>query len=161
MKRLLITAASLMIAATAAQAEIKIGSVLSVTGPASFLGDPEKKTLEMYVAEINAQGGVNGEQIKLFIYDDGGDANKARTFATRLVEEDKVDAVVGGSITGTALSMRDIYEDAENPIYRSCRRSRDRGSGASLRLQDAAYRADVLRQDFRRPEEAQPDKDRA
>ena len=115
MKRLLITAASLMIAATAAQAEIKIGSVLSVTGPASFLGDPEKKTLEMYVAEINAQGGVNGEQIKLFIYDDGGDANKARTFATRLVEEDKVDAVVGGSITGTALSMRDIYEDAKIP----------------------------------------------
>ena len=55
MKRLLITAASLMIAATAAQAEIKIGSVLSVTGPASFLGDPEKKTLEMYVAEINAR----------------------------------------------------------------------------------------------------------
>jgi branched-chain amino acid transport system substrate-binding protein len=115
MKRLLITAASLMIAATVAQAEIKIGSVLSVTGPASFLGDPEKKTLEMYVAEINAQGGVNGEQIKLFIYDDGGDANKARTFATRLVEEDKVDAVVGGSITGTALSMRDIYEDAKIP----------------------------------------------
>lgn len=115
MKRLLITAASLMIAATAAQAEIKIGSVLSVTGPASFLGDPEKKTLEMYVAEINAHGGVNGEQIKLFIYDDGGDANKARTFATRLVEEDKVDAVVGGSITGTALSMRDIYEDAKIP----------------------------------------------
>jgi branched-chain amino acid transport system substrate-binding protein len=115
MKRLLITAASLMIAATVAQAEIKIGSVLSVTGPASFLGDPEKKTLEMYVAEINAHGGVNGEQIKLFIYDDGGDANKARTFATRLVEEDKVDAVVGGSITGTALSMRDIYEDAKIP----------------------------------------------
>ena len=115
MKRLLITAASLMIAATVAQAEIKIGSVLSVTGPASFLGDPEKKTLEMYVAEINAQGGVNGEQIKLFIYDDGGDANKARTFATRLVEEDKVDAVVGGSITGTALSMRYIYEDAKIP----------------------------------------------
>lgn len=115
MKRLLITAASLMIAATVAQAEIKIGSVLSVTGPASFLGDPEKKTLEMYVAEINAHGGVNGEQTKLFIYDDGGDANKARTFATRLVEEDKVDAVVGGSITGTALSMRDIYEDAKIP----------------------------------------------
>ena len=38
----------------------------------------------MYVADINAQGGVNGQQIKLFIYDDGGDPNKARTFATRL-----------------------------------------------------------------------------
>jgi branched-chain amino acid transport system substrate-binding protein len=115
MKRLLATAAALTFAAGIAHAEIRIGSVLSVTGPASFLGDPEKKTLEMYVAEINAAGGVNGQQIKVFIYDDGGDANKARTFATRLVEEDKVDAVVGGSITGTSLSMRDVYEEAKIP----------------------------------------------
>jgi branched-chain amino acid transport system substrate-binding protein len=84
MKRLLITAASLMIAATVAQAEIKIGSVLSVTGPASFLGDPEKKTLEMYVAEINAQGGVNGEQIKLFIYDAPGRGRQSRRGGRRL-----------------------------------------------------------------------------
>ena len=70
----------------------------------------------MYVAELNAAGGVNGEQIKVLIYDDGGDANEARTFATRLVEEDKVDAVVGGSITGTSLSMRDIYEEAKIPF---------------------------------------------
>ena len=87
-----------------------------VTGPASFLGDPEKKTIEMYVADINAKGGVNGQQIKLFVYDDGGDPNKARTFATRLVEEDKVDAVLGGSITGTTMAMRGIFEDAETPF---------------------------------------------
>src|SRR5436190_11757443 len=98
-------AAALLLTSFAAQAQIKIGSVLSITGPASFLGDPEKKTLEMYVQDINAKGGVNGQQIKLFIYDDGGDANKARTFATRLVEEDKVDAMLGGSITGTSMAM--------------------------------------------------------
>ena len=45
-----------------ASAQIKIGAVLSVTGPASFLGDPEKKTLEIYVDEINAKGGVNGQK---------------------------------------------------------------------------------------------------
>ena len=45
-----------------ASAQIKIGSVLSVTGPASFLGDPEKRTLEIYVDEINAKGGVNGQK---------------------------------------------------------------------------------------------------
>ena len=59
-----------------AQAQIKIGAVLSVTGPASFLGDPEKKTLEMYVADLNAKGGVNGQQIRVIIYDDGGDPNQ-------------------------------------------------------------------------------------
>src|SRR3974390_367841 len=77
--------------------DIKIGSVLSVTGPASFLGDPEKRTLQIYIDEINAKGGVNGRKLALIVYDDGGDANNARTFATRLVGEDKVEAMVGGT----------------------------------------------------------------
>ena len=72
---------------------IKIGSVLSITVRASFLGDPEDKTLKMYVEKINAAGGVAGKKIELVVYDDGGDANKARTFATRLVEDDKVVAM--------------------------------------------------------------------
>lgn len=103
--------------ATSAQAAdpIRIGAVLSITGPASFLGDPEKKTLEMYVKDIDAAGGVNGQQIQLFIYDDGGDSNKARTFATRLVEEDKIDAALSGSITGTSLAIREVFEDAQTP----------------------------------------------
>ena len=54
MKRLLAAVAAIAFAGTAAQAEIKIGSVLSVSGPASFLGDPEKRTLDMGVDEINA-----------------------------------------------------------------------------------------------------------
>ncbi|HAP48134.1 MAG TPA: ABC transporter substrate-binding protein, partial [Afipia sp.] len=44
-----------------AQQTVKIGSVLSVTGPASFLGEPEDKTLRMYVEKINAAGGINGK----------------------------------------------------------------------------------------------------
>ncbi len=114
--KIVLAAAGFALTASAAQAEIKIGSVLSVTGPASFLGDPEKKTLEMYVAELNAKGGVNGQQIKLFVYDDGGDANKAKTFATRLVEEDKVDAILGGSTTGTTMAMIPVIEDAQVPF---------------------------------------------
>lgn len=99
-----------------ADAQVKIGAVLSVTGPASFLGDPEKKTLETYVAEINAKGGVNGQKLQLVIYDDGGDANAARTFATRLVEEDKVIAMVGGTTTGATLAMIPVFEEAQVPF---------------------------------------------
>jgi branched-chain amino acid transport system substrate-binding protein len=99
-----------------ASAQVKIGAVLSVTGPASFLGDPEKKTLEMYVAEINEKGGVNGQKLQLVIYDDGGDANNARTFATRLVEEDKVIAMIGGTTTGSTLAMIPVFEDAQLPF---------------------------------------------
>lgn len=100
----------------AAHAEIKVGAVLSVTGPASFLGEPQKQTLDIYVKNINDAGGVNGEKIRLIAYDDGGDANASRTFATRLIEEDKVDAVLGGSGTGNSLAMLPIFEAAEVPF---------------------------------------------
>jgi len=99
-----------------ASAQIKIGAVLSITGPASFLGDPEKKTLEMYVDDINAKGGVNGQKLKLIVYDDSGDANNARTFATRLVEEAKIDAMVGGTSTGSTLPMIPVFEEAQVPF---------------------------------------------
>jgi branched-chain amino acid transport system substrate-binding protein len=99
-----------------ALADVKIGAVLSVTGPASFLGDPEKKTLEMYAADINAKGGVNGQPIKLVIYDDGGDPNQARTFAIRLIEEDKVDALLAGSTTATTMPIITLAEENQIPL---------------------------------------------
>jgi len=98
------------------QQTVKVGSVLSVTGPASFLGEPEDKTLRMYVDKINAAGGVAGKKIELVVYDDGGDANKARTFATRLIEDDKVVAMVGGSTTGTTMAMIPVFEEAQVPF---------------------------------------------
>jgi branched-chain amino acid transport system substrate-binding protein len=87
-----------------------------VTGPASFLGDPEDKTLRLYVNRINQAGGVNGRQIQLIVYDDAGDANRARTFATRLVEDDRVHAMVGGTTTGTTMAMRPVFEEARIPF---------------------------------------------
>lgn len=121
LQRFTVTAAGigLLILASAGNqvsAQIKIGAVLSVTGPASFLGDPEKKTLEIYVDEINAKGGVNGQKLQLTVYDDGGSADSARTFATRLVEEDKIVAMVGGSTTGATLAMMPVFEDAKIPF---------------------------------------------
>ena len=108
--------AALLAGEQGASAQVKLGAVLSVTGPASFLGDPEKKTLEIYVQEINAKGGVNGQKLELITYDDGGDANNARTFATRLVEDDKVAAMVGGTTTGATLAMIPEFEDARIPF---------------------------------------------
>lgn len=100
----------------AAAAEIVLGASVSATGPAAFLGDPEAKTLEMMVEALNAKGGINGEQVKLVLYDDGGDPNKARTFATRLVEDDEAVAIIGGSTTGASMSILDVAEDAEVPF---------------------------------------------
>ncbi|HLS56466.1 MAG TPA: ABC transporter substrate-binding protein [Zeimonas sp.] len=100
----------------AAQEPIRIGAFLSVTGPASFLGDPEQKTLEMYVERINAAGGVLGRKLQLFSYDSAGDAEKARTFTKRLIEQDKVDVIVGGSTTGETMAAVPLVEQAQVPF---------------------------------------------
>ena len=99
-----------------AQEAIRIGAFLSVTGPAAFLGDPEQKTLEMVIERINAEGGVLGRKLQLVAYDDGGDAEKARTFAKRLIEQDRVDAIVGGSTTGTTMAGALLVEQAQLPF---------------------------------------------
>jgi branched-chain amino acid transport system substrate-binding protein len=114
--KVMTAAAVLLLTSVAAQAQIKIGAVLSVTGGASFLGDPEKKTLEMYVADINAKGGIAGKKIELVIYDDASDPNQARTFATRLIEQDKVDALLAGSTTASTMAIIPLAEEAQTPL---------------------------------------------
>ncbi|MDO8606193.1 MAG: ABC transporter substrate-binding protein [Phaeospirillum sp.] len=105
------------VAGVASAAEpIKIGAFLSATGPASFLGEPEKKTLEMYVAKLNKDGGVLGRKVELVVYDDGGAGDKASTFAKRLIESDKVDLIIGGSTTGTTMAAIPLIERAQIPF---------------------------------------------
>ncbi|MBB4286884.1 ABC transporter substrate-binding protein [Roseospira goensis] len=102
--------------AQAQEDPIRIGSFLAVTGPASFLGDPELKTLEMYIERINQAGGLLGRELELVHYDTGADANKARTFAKRLLESDEVDVILGGSTTGTTMAVIPLVERAEVPF---------------------------------------------
>jgi branched-chain amino acid transport system substrate-binding protein len=103
-----ILAASLLLigAHSAGAAEpIRIGSFLTVTGPASFLGDPELKTLQMYVEDINAKGGVKGRKIELIHYDTGGNAKDAVNFVKRLIKNDNVDLIIGGTTTGDTMAV--------------------------------------------------------
>ncbi|MDO9413506.1 MAG: ABC transporter substrate-binding protein [Pseudolabrys sp.] len=111
-----LAAALFLLAAAPAHADIKIGAVLSVTGPAAFLGDPQKKTLEMYVADINARGGVNGKKISLIAYDDASNPNQTRIFGTRLIDNDKVVALLAGTTTATALAIIPLAENARVPL---------------------------------------------
>ena len=95
---------------------IRIGAFLSVTGPAAFLGDPEQKTLELYVEKLNAAGGLLGRKLQLIAYDSAGDAEKARGFVKRLIEQDKVDFIVGGSTTGETMAAVPLAEAAGMPF---------------------------------------------
>ncbi|MES2957284.1 MAG: ABC transporter substrate-binding protein [Pseudomonadota bacterium] len=121
LKRIFIKAALTSAAALACSSAwsadpIRIGSVLSVTGPAAFLGDPQLKTLQLFVEKVNAAGGVLGRQLELVHYDDGGEAAKANGFAKRLIENDKVDIILGGSTTGSTMAMASLVEKAEIPF---------------------------------------------
>jgi len=98
---------------------IKIGAILAVTGPASFLGAPEAKTLEMMVEEINKKGGIKGKQIELIIKDSGANPEKALSFAKQLIEEDKVLAIIGPSTTGETMKIKSVAEEAK-AILLSC-----------------------------------------
>jgi branched-chain amino acid transport system substrate-binding protein len=117
LKKSVLFAAMAVAAASASAADpIKIGSVLSVSGPAAFLGDPELKTLQLYIEKINAEGGVLGRKLELVHYDDGSDAAKANSFTKRLIESDKVDVLIGGTTTGATMAMAPLVEKASLPF---------------------------------------------
>jgi len=98
---------------------IKIGALFSVSGPASFLGEPERNTAEMMVAEINKAGGIKGRKLELIVYDTQGDATKAVQAVNKLIKDDKVVAIIGPSTTGDSMAVIPVVEKAEIPLI-SC-----------------------------------------
>jgi branched-chain amino acid transport system substrate-binding protein len=102
-----------------AKEPLKVGALLAVTGPASFLGAPEARTLEMLVDELNAKGGVDGRRVELVVKDTGGNPEKAISFAKQLVEEDGVFAIIGPATSGESIAVKAIAEEART-ILLSC-----------------------------------------
>ncbi len=98
---------------------VKIGALFSITGPPSFLGEPERNTAQMLVDEINKAGGLKGRKIELVVYDTSGDPTKANQAATRLIREDRVAAIIGPSTTGETMAIIPIVEKAGIPLI-SC-----------------------------------------
>jgi len=96
--------------AHAAMADITIGVTLSATGPAASLGIPEKNTIELLPASIGS------EKIKWIVLDDGSDTTRAVTNARKLISEDKVDVVIGSTVTPNSLAMVDVVAEAETPM---------------------------------------------
>ena len=98
-------------AAAASAKPIKIGALFSVTGPASFLGAPEEKTVKMLEEKINAAGGVLGRKIQVIVKDTQGSPEKAVSFAKQLIEEEQVLAIIGPSTTGETMQIKGLCEE--------------------------------------------------
>lgn len=102
-----------------AKSVYKVGGIFSSTGRASFLGDPEKKTMEMMVEKINAAGGIDGHMLEAVMYDSEGDPAKAVSAVNKLIHKDKVLAIIGPSTTPTTLAIVNFVERAQLPLI-SC-----------------------------------------
>lgn len=112
MKLLSLILAGMLACATSA-ANVKIGAIFAMTGPASFLGAPEAKTAQMLVDQINASGGINGSKIELIIKDSKGSPEVAISMAKQLIEENMVFAIIGPSTTGETMAIKNLCEDAQ------------------------------------------------
>ncbi|MBG0776671.1 MAG: ABC transporter substrate-binding protein [Desulfovibrionaceae bacterium] len=84
---------------------IRVGAIFSATGPASFLGEPEKNTVQMAVERINEQGGVLGKKLEVVIYDDETDVNKCVLALDKLARMEHVVAVLGPTVSGNTLAV--------------------------------------------------------
>jgi branched-chain amino acid transport system substrate-binding protein len=97
----------------------KIGGVFAITGPASWLGEPERNTMQMLGQMINDKGGINGVPVELFIEDSVGDETKAVNAVKKLINSDNVLAIIGTSRSGSTMAVIPIVEKAEMPLI-SC-----------------------------------------
>ena len=104
----------------AADEPLRVGSILSVTGPAAFLGEDMKAGLQLAVDEINAAGGIGGRKIVWTFYDAESQTQKAISATRRLISQDKVQLIVsGGNMSGIALAMAPMAESASIPFISS------------------------------------------
>lgn len=108
----LIFTAGLALAATDANKPYVVGAFVSVSGPNAPLGTPERDTLLMLEEQVNKKGGINGHPLKLIIEDDGSDNTNAVKAAKKLIEQDNVCALIGGSGTGPSLAVAPIVEES-------------------------------------------------
>src|SRR4030043_2382069 len=96
-----------------------IGAVFSVTGGASFLGEPERNTVKMVEEWVNAVGGINGRPLQIIIENTKTDPSQAVLAVRQLLEKDKVIAIVGPSTSGESMAVVPIMEKANTPLI-SC-----------------------------------------
>lgn len=99
--------------------EVVIGMWSPLTGPTALLGTSERDAIEIALAEVNAAGGVNGRRIRLVTYDDGGSPQEALAAVRRLIEQDRVFALIAGSTSGSTLPVLPLITRARIPFLAS------------------------------------------
>ncbi|MCK0510354.1 ABC transporter substrate-binding protein [Aromatoleum buckelii] len=97
-------------AAGAAHADINVGVTVSATGPAASLGIPEKNTIALMPTTIG------GEKVNYIVLDDASDTTAAVKNTRKLISEDKVDIVLGSTVSPNSLAMIDVVAESGTPM---------------------------------------------
>ncbi len=114
----LIAPALALVATQAAAQDLKVGVTLSATGPAASLGIPERNTFALMPQTIG------GRKVQYIVLDDASDTTSAVKNTRKLIGEDKVDVVVGSTVTPNSLAMIDVVAEAEVPMISMAASSR-------------------------------------
>ena len=96
--------------AGAAQADLTVGVILSLTGPAASLGKPAENTVRIWPEQIGSQ------KVRLVVLNDNSDATEAAKQASKLITEEKVDVIVGPSITPPSIAAMEVAGRNATPI---------------------------------------------
>ena len=132
--KLAVVLSTFMVAASSVSAadDILIGFHGPMTGPASWVGLGGRDGALLAIGEINAAGGVNGRMIKMISYDDGGKPSEAEAVTKKMIESDKVFAILGGGISNVAIVVGEEAHRAKVPYFN--------GVAASPKIMDAQSR---------------------
>lgn len=95
---------------------VKVGVYVDLTGPTSSFGQSTKNGIELAMEEINAAGGVNGKKIAVIVEDDQGRPEQAKTVVSKLINQDKVQAVLGEVASTNSLAAAPVAQEAKIPM---------------------------------------------
>ena len=113
-----LTLSGLVVGGALAQ-PIRVGVTISTTGPAASLGIPQRNSIALLPTE------VAGHKVEYLVLDDGADSTKAVANARKLIDEDKVDVIIGSSTTPSSMGLIDVAAEKQIPVI---------ALGASARL---------------------------
>ncbi len=99
------------------KAPFKIGVNMDITGYAGWLGEPALRATQLYAEEVNARGGIDGHLIELVVYDNESDPEKSMNVTKKLIQRDKVLAIMGPAVTATSNAAKPVVQEEKVVLY--------------------------------------------
>src|SRR5437660_10448008 len=103
-------------ASTGPKADIKVGLAISLTGAANIYGPSQRRSSDLAVDQINAAGGVGGAKLALVVEDDASARDQGITVFRKFINEDKVAAILGPTLSGVAAGAHPVAQQAGTPV---------------------------------------------